>query len=77
MHPSDYGVNVNGIVLGIHSGKNAFIQKITSMGYDANSYDIIEIVNQSKEFFEENDVMTDQELLNIMSRCKYKVLVNA
>lgn len=77
MHPSDYGVNVNGIVLGIHSGKNAFIQKITSMGYDANSYDIIEIVNQSKEFFEENDVMTDEELLNIMSRCKYKVLVNA
>lgn len=77
MHPSDYGVNVNGIVLGIHSGKNAFIQKITSMGYDVNSYDIIEIVNQSKEFFEENDVMTDQELLNIMSRCKYKVLVNA
>ena len=77
MHPSDYGVNVNGIVLGIHSGKNAFIQKITSMGYDVNSYDIIEIVNQSKEFFEENDVMTDEELLNIMSRCKYKVLVNA
>ena len=77
MHPSDYGVNVNGIVLGIHSGKNAFIQKIRSMGYDVNSYDIIEIVNQSKEFFEENDVMTDEELLNIMSRCKYKVLVNA
>ncbi len=77
MNPVDYGVDVDGIVLGIHSGKSAFIRKIISMGYNPEHYDIYEVVRLSKSFFEENDSITDEEFSEILSNAQKKVLVKA
>lgn len=72
MHPSDYGVCVDGIVLGIHSGKRAFIQKMIANGVDINSYDISGIVSDCKKYFEDNNTISDDIFISIVNSNKNK-----
>ena len=67
MNPKDYGVNVCGIVLGIHSGKSAVIKKMIDLGYNPDFYDVIGITNDLKNYFEDNDFITNEIFISIVS----------
>lgn len=58
LDPSRYGINTDNIVIGIHSGKGAIINKIESFGYNPNEYNIVAIVNDIKEWFGSNNTTT-------------------
>ena len=46
---SDYGISVNGIVLGNHSGKSAFISEMKRLGFNVDEYDIFSILKEIKD----------------------------
>lgn len=51
LDPIRYGINTNNIVIGIHSGKGAIINKMKLIGYDIDEYNISNIVNDIKNWF--------------------------
>lgn len=51
MDPTRYGIYQSNIVIGIHSGKTAIIDKMSKFGYDINKYDIIQIEMDIKNWF--------------------------
>lgn len=70
MSPEHYGVYTDNIVIGIHSGKNAIIEKITNLGLDDSEYDIINITKKVKSFCEENKNISEQEFIEIINKFK-------
>ena len=52
MDPNTFGIDTNNIVIGIHSGKGAIINKIKMMGYNIEEYNIQDIVKDIKEWFD-------------------------
>lgn len=56
LEASDYGIDIDNIVIGIHSGHHAFINKIESMGYNVSSYNVDDIVKESKEYLSDTEV---------------------
>ena len=68
MNPKDYGIYEDNIVIGIHSGKNAIIDKIRKLGKDESNYNIEDIVQIIKKYFENNGKMSDEEFVNIISK---------
>lgn len=71
--PKKYGINCDGIVLGIHSGKNAFIDKMQKLGFNPNEYNIEGIVSDCKEYFEINPNLDDENFKIIICQNKCKV----
>ena len=67
MDPKDYGIYTNNIVIGIHSGKAAIIDKIRKMNLNPEDYDINKIVFNVKKYFETNSVMVDKDFLKIIN----------
>ena len=67
MDPKDYGIYTNNIVIGIHSGKAAIIDKIKKMNLNPEDYDINKIVFNVKKYFETNSVMVDKDFLKIIN----------
>ena len=51
LDPTRYGINNDNIVIGIHSGKTAIINKMHKFGFDINNYDINQIVISIKDWF--------------------------
>lgn len=51
IEPELFGIYTNNIVIGIHSGKSAIINKMENMKYDIDEYDIPSIVNDIKSWF--------------------------
>ena len=74
MNKEDYGVDEDSIVIGIHSGKTAIIDKIEKTGKNPIKYNIDEIVKDIKDFFEYNKELTDDQFLNIIEINKKKNL---
>ncbi len=74
MNPKDYGIYDDNIVIGIHSGKNAIINKIQKLGKNISKYDIESIVNDIKHYFENNNKLSDQDLINIIENNTIKVV---
>ena len=52
MDPLMFGIDTNNIVIGIHSGKGAIINKVKLLGYEIDDYDIQGIVNDIKQWFD-------------------------
>ena len=67
MDPKDYEIYTNNIVIGIHSGKAAIIDKIRKMNLNPEDYDINKIVFNVKKYFETNSVMVDKDFLKIIN----------
>lgn len=67
MDLKDYGIYTNNIVIGIHSGKAAIIDKIKKMNLNPEDYDINKIVFNVKKYFETNSVMVDKDFLKIIN----------
>ena len=75
MNKEDYGIYEDSIVIGIHSGKNAIIDKIKKMNKDPNRYDIDSIMQQIKEFFEYNKEIKDAEFIRIIEQNTKKTYI--
>ena len=75
MTKEDYGIYEDSIVIGIHSGKNAVIDKIKKMDKDPNKYNISEIMKDIKEFFEYNKDMSNDNFIKIIESNKVKEYV--
>ena len=72
LKPEDYGVVVDSIVLGIHSGKNAMIEKIEQLGHRSSHYDVVKIVEQVKEYFNMNKTINDTDFESIIKQNRVK-----
>lgn len=68
--PEKYGIYHDNIVIGIHSGRNAIIDKMIKLIFDPDLYDIESIVSDVKAFFEYNKEMTDAGFINIIDSNK-------
>ena len=68
INPKDYGIYEDNIVIGIHSGKTAIIDKIKRMNKNVEDYDIESIVKSIKEYFETHQKMSDDAFLNIINQ---------
>lgn len=71
---SELGINDSNIVIGIHSGKHAIINKIQSMNLEIDFNKIDEIVVRVKEYLEDNKTISDEELIKIC-RSKDKSII--
>ncbi len=60
MDPRKFGIYTDNMVIGIHSGKNAIVDKMKNMNFNINNYDIEKIVFDIKKFFETSKTMTDE-----------------
>ena len=70
MNPKDYGIYDDNIVIGIHSGKTAIIDKIRKLGMDENDYNIENIVQSIKKYFENNREMSNEVFIDIINANK-------
>ena len=82
LDPRRYGIYSSNIVIGIHSGKTAIINKMTNFGYNVEEYDVIKIEEDIKNWFANsyNRVknIPDDIFNNIVEsniKCKVKKLV--
>ncbi|WP_321531947.1 2-isopropylmalate synthase [uncultured Desulfuromonas sp.] len=80
MTPESIGLNQNKLVLGKHSGRHAFIQRLESLGYDLSKEDIEKafvrfkaLADVKKEIFDEDlDAIVADEIIRVPER--YKLL---
>jgi len=67
MKPEDFGIENEGIVIGIHSGRSAIIQKMEKMGYEVENYNVDKIVEDLKTFFEKSKILVDEDFIKILN----------
>lgn len=78
MDPRRFGIDTDNMVIGIHSGKNAIISKMESLGYNIDDFDVNAIVFGIKSYYyhklEEKDrsVITDEDFVSICSSNRIK-----
>ena len=80
MTPESIGLNQNKLVLGKHSGRHAFKQRLEELGYDLNKEDLDRafvrfksLADQKKEIFDEDlDAIVADEIIRVPER--YKLL---
>ena len=72
MNKEDYGIEEDSIVIGIHSGKAAIIDKIKKIGKNPIKYNIDEIMKDIKEFFEYNKDLSNEDFIKIINSNKLK-----
>jgi 2-isopropylmalate synthase len=80
MTPESIGLNQNKLVLGKHSGRHAFNQRIAELGYDLGKEDLEKafvrfksLADQKKEIFDEDlDAIVADEIIRIPER--YRLL---
>jgi len=78
MTPESIGLNQNKLVLGKHSGRHAFIDRLKDLGYDLTKADIEKafvrfkaLADQKKEIFDEDlDAIVADEIIRIPERYK-------
>src|SRR6056297_246055 len=68
MTPESIGLNKNKLVLGKHSGRHAFKDKIESMGYKLTSEEINEAFRRFKEVADKKKEVFDRDIDAIISR---------
>jgi len=78
MTPESIGLNKNKLVLGKHSGRHAFVARLTELGYELNKEDIERafvrfkaLADQKKEIFDEDlDAIVADEVIRIEEKFK-------
>lgn len=73
MNANDYGIDVNHIIIGIHSGKHAIISYIQELNYNIEEYDIDNIMLDIKNYFKTNKTINDQMFSEIIESNKIKI----
>ena len=75
INPEDYGIYVDSIVIGIHSGKNAIVDKMKKLDFNVDDYDIDNIVFDIKNYCTNNSNITDNDFIKIINNNEKKKLV--
>lgn len=79
MDPKKYGIDTDNIVIGIHSGKNAIVAKMESMGYTITAFDVQSILYAVKSYYYQKleagdrSNITDEDFVGICQANKHKV----
>lgn len=64
LDPKKYGIDTNNIVIGIHSGKGAIINKMKLLEYDIAQYNVNKIVEDIKKWFNSSDNINNLKEIN-------------
>ena len=62
MSPESIGISRNSIVLGKHSGKHAFEEKLVSLGYELSSEEINKLFIRFKDLADKKKVIFDRDI---------------
>lgn len=62
MNVEDIGIPQNKMVLGKHSGKHALVDRITSLGFDIEDYNLDEIFKTFKSLADKKKVVSDADI---------------
>jgi 2-isopropylmalate synthase len=73
MKPEDIGLTANRLVLGKHSGRHAFADKLKDMGYALNEENLEKAFNKFKELADKKKEIGDRDLETIVSDEVYVV----
>ncbi len=68
MTPESIGLKTNKLVLGKHSGRHAFRDKVQSLGFDLNEKDLNEAFKLFKELADQKKVIYDSDIEVIITR---------
>lgn len=79
MTPESVGIQTNQMVLGKHSGKHAFSERLKELGYDLNDDKIVEVFGKFKELCDKKKTVTDGDIEALVSNTeivdgKYKLV---
>jgi 2-isopropylmalate synthase len=66
MTPASIGLNRNYMVLGKHSGRHAFVERLKELGYTADKQTLDEVFAQFKELSDRKKTVTDRDLEALM-----------
>lgn len=72
MDPKRYGIYVDNMVIGVHSGKHVIIDKMKKLGFDPDNYDVESITFDIKEFFKASKTIEDSDIISIINNNKIK-----
>lgn len=75
MDPKDYGIYTDNIVIGIHSGKTAIVDKMKKMDINPDDYDVDQISFDVKKYFESNDIISNEDFKKIVDSNKNVKLI--
>ncbi len=67
MKPEDIGIPSNKLVLGKHSGRHAFVNRLTELGVDLNGVDVQSAFAEFKSLCDKKKVVYDDDLLALVS----------
>lgn len=68
MTPESIGLKENKMVLGKHSGKHAFVDKLTSLGYTLSDDEVLDLFNQFKVLADKKKVISDKDILALVEQ---------
>ena len=68
MKPESVGLNANNLVLGKHSGKHAFRDKVKQLGYDLTEADIDAMFNKFKDLADKKKQVYDRDIEALISK---------
>ncbi len=79
MTPESVGIQTNQMVLGKHSGKHAFSERLKELGYELPDDQIIEVFGKFKELCDKKKTVTDGDIEALVSNTeivdgKYKLV---
>lgn len=67
MSPDDIGIPQNKMVLGKHSGRHAFLERVETLGYVLNDEDIDKAFESFKQLAEKKKTITDRDVEALIS----------
>ena len=73
MKPESIGLLDNKMVMGKHSGKHAFKNKLKEMGYEVSESKITKLFERFKELVDKKQIISEQEMEVIIEEELYKV----
>ncbi len=73
MKPESIGLSKNNLVLGKHSGKHAFRDKVKQMGYDLSEDDINEMFAKFKELADKKKQVYDRDIEALIAKASVQV----
>jgi 2-isopropylmalate synthase len=68
MTPESIGLKENKMVLGKHSGKHAFVDKLSSLGYSFKDEEILDLFEQFKVLADKKKDITDKDILALVEQ---------
>ena len=79
MTPESVGIQTNQMVLGKHSGKHAFSERLKELGYELSDDQIIDVFGKFKELCDKKKTVTDGDIEALVSNTeivdgKYKLV---